>query len=279
MNKRKHAITAHCLIRNEQNWIWYAINSVIDYVDQIFVFDTGSTDKTAAIIKSIKNPKIIFEEKGIVDKKHFTQLRAEMLERTTTPWFLILDGDEIWPEATITELVETIKNAPREKDTVVVGQWVCMGDVYHYSKELATCTMPITPSHLRGFRLSRALRKIPGLHCIGNYGYESYADKNKVNVSDWEITRKLFLSNKLFHMTFLPRSSSRSKDREVMMRGPKTHFVKGKAFPSDMYYPEVFNRERPLYVPSPWRHLRTSTQLKGLYYRAQNLIERIMNHQ
>ncbi|MBU1256082.1 hypothetical protein KKA49_00135 [Patescibacteria group bacterium] len=51
-------IIVHCLVKNEERFIWYAIKSVLPFVDKIMVWDTGSTDKTIQIIKSIKSKKI-----------------------------------------------------------------------------------------------------------------------------------------------------------------------------------------------------------------------------
>jgi glycosyltransferase involved in cell wall biosynthesis len=48
-------LTVHCLIKNEENFIFYAIKSVVDFVDKIIIFDTGSTDKTVAIVNSLVN--------------------------------------------------------------------------------------------------------------------------------------------------------------------------------------------------------------------------------
>lgn len=275
MHKKPIDITAHCLIRNEERWIWYAIMSIIDYVDKVLVFDTGSTDNTVEIVKSIKSSKIIFEEKGVVDKRQYTMLRQEMLDRTETFWFLILDGDEIWPKATIEELRKEISNASSKKSAIVVGQWVCMGDVFHYSKALEEFEHSQYPG-MKGFRLPRAIRKTRDLHCIGDYGVESYADKNGLNISYWNIKRLLFLKNKFFHMTFLPRSSNRRKDREVMMRSQKMLFYKGTSFSKTVKYPEVFYSQRPEIVPSPWRSLTFTDQAKGLYYRTLNLKERLL---
>lgn len=273
-NNKNPTITAHCLIRNEERWIWYAINSVIDYVDKILVYDTGSTDNTVKIIKSIKSPKIILEEKGIVSKKQFVQLRQEMLDRTDTDWFLVLDGDEVWPEKTIGELTSAVKKAKPEKEAIVVGQWICVGDVFHYSKEMAEFQHKQYPG-IKGFHLTRAIKKIKDLHCIGLYGYESYADQNKINISYWNKKRLIFLKHKFFHMTFLPRSSSIKKDREVMMRAPKTHFYQGEPFPKNMEYPEAFYKKRPNLISSPWKPLTKLDQLKGIYYRSQNFLDRL----
>jgi len=35
----KNNLTAHMLVKNEEQWIWYAINSVINRVDQIIIYD------------------------------------------------------------------------------------------------------------------------------------------------------------------------------------------------------------------------------------------------
>ena len=59
------SITAHCLVKNEENFVGFAIKSVINFVDKVIVFDTGSTDKTVGLIKNLVKEfpeKIIFED-------------------------------------------------------------------------------------------------------------------------------------------------------------------------------------------------------------------------
>ena len=102
-------IVAHCLVKNEENWIWYSLMSILDYVDEIMVWDTGSTDKTE-IIKSIKNSKIKFKQVIQNNVFEFTKLRNEMLDETKTDWLMILDGDEIWPQQTIKNTTKLIKS-------------------------------------------------------------------------------------------------------------------------------------------------------------------------
>lgn len=272
---KNFGITAHCLIRNEERWIWYAIQSVIDYVDQILIFDTGSTDRTVDVIKTIKSTKITFEEKGVVDKKKFTYLRQEMLDRTSTSWFMMLDGDEIWPREAIVELMKTIKQVPQRIEAVVVEQWVCQGDVFHYSKEVEELQEDKTGRP--GFWLPRAWRKTHGLHAIGEYGVESFADYQGINASYWDPQRLRYLTHKFFHMSFLLRSSSFKKDREVIMRSYKTRFYKGVPFSKDIKYPEVFYAKRPDFVPNPWRKFTLIDWLIGIFYRSENLLERILN--
>src|SRR3989344_2523374 len=124
-------LTIHCVVKNEERWIWYALQSILDIADKVLVYDTGSTDKTVEIIETIKSKKIIFEEKGEVDARGLTKLRKEQLAKTKTEWFLILDGDEIWPEQTKKELVRIIKHADKSKWGIIVRAWNFVGDIYH----------------------------------------------------------------------------------------------------------------------------------------------------
>ena len=91
----KKGITAHFMVRNEENFIRNAIESVSGIADEIIVFDTGSTDKTPEIVKDMKG-KIRFFEKGIKTPKELIALRNEMVELTKTNWFFVVDGDEIF---------------------------------------------------------------------------------------------------------------------------------------------------------------------------------------
>ena len=86
-------IWANTIVNNEENFIWFAIMSVLDYVDKILVWDTGSTDKTVEVIKTINSNKLKFKEVGKVDPMEFTKMRQKMLEESKCDWILILDGD------------------------------------------------------------------------------------------------------------------------------------------------------------------------------------------
>src|SRR6266511_4858545 len=97
--------------------------SVIDYVDKVIVWDTGSTDKTVQIIKEIqrlKGNKIEFKEVGEVDKEQFTICRQKMLEQSKCDWILILDGDEIWWDISIKKVVYEINKNGNKIEAIVV---------------------------------------------------------------------------------------------------------------------------------------------------------------
>ena len=38
-------LTVHMVVKNEDRFIWYALNSVLPYVDKVIIFYTGSTQK------------------------------------------------------------------------------------------------------------------------------------------------------------------------------------------------------------------------------------------
>lgn len=247
-------ISCHCLIKNEENFIWYAINSVIDYVDEILVWDMNSRDKTVQIIKSIKNNKIKFKETGMGDSKRVTELRQQMLEETDSDWVLILDGDEIWYEQATRDLRFRIYDSRNTKDLVVVPNYMLIGDVYHYQeKEAGKYRIAGRIGHfsIRAFR-----RKTEGLHLEGIYPLEAYVNPEGVKLQDFPKERILFFDEPYLHTSHLMRS-----------REPKDRYKYeiGEEFPKDYFYPEVFFKPRPNIVPSPWPAMSRSYQLRAFF--------------
>jgi glycosyltransferase involved in cell wall biosynthesis len=248
----RQGITVHTIVKNEEKWVWYALMSVKAFVDKILVFDTGSDDRTVEIIKSIKDKKIIFEEKGEVDSGGLVRLRQEQLERTKTDWFLLVDGDEVWPKKTIMELVETIEMAPKEKLGVVIRAWNLIGDVYHYHPESDYYHWPFAPKDYLGWANLRALRRnISGIKITGKYPLEAYCDKTDTPIQNYGEEKLIFLEDRYLHTTYLPRSNF-FNDLKTLNR--KLKFEIGKKFPNNYFYPEVFYQKRPRIVFSPWRN-------------------------
>lgn len=245
-------LTVHCLVKNEERWIWYALNSIRDIAQKIIIFDTGSTDNTVKIIKSIKDKKIVFEQKGPATPQKITELRREQIKLTKTNWFLILDGDEIWPQATKKELLKAIKNATKNDWAIVVKAWNLVGDIYHYHPESIRYHWPFAPKDYMGWANLRVLRSgIPGLDVIGNYPLEYYCDSQKKPIQNYGTDHLLFLKNRYFHATYLQRSASRDLDKGILNRAKKNKFEKGIKFQKDINYPEVFFKKHPNIVANP----------------------------
>lgn len=93
-----------CIIsKNEEKNIARCINSVKNIADEIILVDTGSTDNTVEIAKSL----------GAIVVTHiwnndFSAARNKSIENATKDWILFLDCDEILPEAEGLKLKEFI---------------------------------------------------------------------------------------------------------------------------------------------------------------------------
>lgn len=196
-------LTAHCLVKNEENFIEYSVKSVINFVDKIIIFDTGSVDATVKIIERLKAlypDKVVFEEKGECSKERHTQLRQEMIEKTTSRWFMILDGDEVWTERAMNEALMTINKGPDNIECLIAPFYLCVGDVFHYSLrgnfEIMGRLGHFTPRFYKNNR---------GINWRGNYGLDSVF--NEVGKPFFNQNNSLFLVNKFWHLTHLKRSN------------------------------------------------------------------------
>lgn len=197
-------ITTHTIVKNEQNWIKPALLSVIDQVDRLLVWDTGSTDKTPAIIKSINSPKIVFSQKGSVDRQQLVNLRNLQLKATQTPWFLILDGDEIWPKNNIIQLIKAMEKAQSNTIALVNRTKNCIGDLHHFFPE-SKGQYHIGP--WQGHLNIRAIKNLPGLQVVGEYPDEAYIYQGKKLQNQPE--RLEFVDTWYLHTTHLKRTDWR----------------------------------------------------------------------
>ncbi len=255
---KKKIIWGHCLVRNEERWIWYALNSVVDYLDKILVWDTGSTDKTVQIIKLIKNPKISFREYGPVSPETFARARQEMLKHTKADWLFLIDGDEIWTKEGISAVVKAVQEEKDEFESIVVKTINFVGDVYHYQEEAAG---RYEIAGRKGHYNLRAMDlKIPGLHAALPHGQQGYFDVDGKPIQERDSKKILFLPVSYFHATYLPRSS---KDFEVPLRAKKRKYELGTPLSKTTKYPEVFNLKRSKIVPSPWIKMDKSEWLRS----------------
>lgn len=233
-------IWANTIVNNEENFIWFVIMSVLDYVDRILIWDTGSDDKTVEIIKTIKSKKIEFKEVGMVNPEGFTKMRQKMLEQSKCDWILILDGDEIWWQSSIKKVIEKI-NKRKEIEGIVMPMVVPAGDIFHLQDEVAGKYQLLgRKGHLS---LKAFSKKIPGLHVDWPYGKETYLDENNLPIQQ----RKniIFLDTPFLHVTHLERSSSNR-------RYNKYKYELGNQVSKNFKFPEVMCEECPFFISSPW---------------------------
>lgn len=181
-----------------------SLESALPYLDKIMVWDTGSTDSTVKLIQSIKSAKIFFKQCGPVDREGLVRLRNEQIQATKTGWFLLVDGDEIWPKENLEKLIQAAKKARPETLALVNRTRNCVGDLNHY--------LPETQGQYRigpwsGHLNIRAIRNLTGLKVIGSYPNEAYMYQGKKLQDQPE--RLAFVDTWYHHTTHLKRTGWR----------------------------------------------------------------------
>jgi len=96
-------ITAHVMVRNEENFIIPVMEAVVQAgFKEVLVVDCGSQDRTPVLLADHYDdypnvhirfyPRLTPQENG--------DLRQRLTDMTRTPWCMIIDGDELyWPWA------------------------------------------------------------------------------------------------------------------------------------------------------------------------------------
>lgn len=240
---------------NEENFIWFAVMSVVDFVDKILIYDTGSTDRTVQIIKEIikiKPDKIIFKEVGKVDAEGLTNFRQKMLEKSDCDWIILVDGDEVWWKNSIKQLIEKIKKDGKNISGIVVKAVVPVGDIFHIQEKKAG---RYEIQGRRGHINLRAINKnIPNLHVDFPHPKEAYLDIDNTPIQE----RKdiFFMDLPYLHLTHLIRSDS-DKGKA------KFKHELGKKASEDFKFPEIMYLDYPGIVPSPWVKLSGFGKVKA----------------
>jgi len=259
-------IWAQTLVKNEENWLWYSVTSIAPYVDKILIWDTGSTDGSLEIEKELAKKfsgKIDLKTRKIDSAADFTDVRQEMLDATKSDWFIIVDGDEIWFNDSIEKVVDTIKDEGNNIESIIVPTINLVGDIFH--RQTGSAGRYKFGNKIGHYNLRAVNRSIPGLHSQGEHGVWGWADGENKMVQDRDPEQIKFVNAPYLHTTFLPRGGSVIKDLEVIKRSKKLKHELGESFPLDFYYPEVFFRDKPEIVPSPWNTTSPSFKFKAFF--------------
>jgi glycosyltransferase involved in cell wall biosynthesis len=235
--------TVHMVVKNEDRFIYYAVKSVLPYVGKIFICDTGSTDKTIEIIKSISDKKIKLTQEHITSPKELSLVRQKQIEETETDWFWIVDGDEIYTERLCREILDIISTSEEKREGIVVGRYDLLGDIYNCQvKTVGTYNL----FEKKGHFVLRLINKsnIKGLHVAGIYPLEGYYDGSGTELIHHDKTKYVFTENKLWHAMYLKRSSQGGNLQNTLHRhNYKTE--RGYPISKAQTLPEVFFQKIP----------------------------------
>ena len=257
-------IWAHSLVKNEERYLWYAIESVINHVEKVMLWDTGSTDKTREIARELvkKYPdKISFKEVGEVSPEKFTEIRRQMLTESKADWLLLVDGDEVWWEDSIRELTGFINEHGVNYESIISPNFNIIGDIYHYQEESAG---RYQIDERRGHINIRATSlKIPELHFDKPHGSLGLFDGDGKLIQERDRKKRIFINAPYVHFTNMIRSSGREKDLLVPKRKIKLKYEIGNSFSKDFYYPEVFFEDHPSVIESPWVRMNEAFKFRA----------------
>jgi glycosyltransferase involved in cell wall biosynthesis len=239
------SIAAHMVVKNEDQWIWFAINSILPYVDTLLITDTGSTDHTLEIIRSIKDPKINLTTIKISTPKELTAVRQAQIQESKNPWIWLIDGDEIYSTHLAKEIVGQVNSDKFEG--IVVRRYDLLGDIYHHQQDsIGEYSLFGQHGHLVTRLVNRD--KIQGLHYQGDYPLEGFFDQDGVSTRERAPQNWYITNNYLHHAMYLKRSSAGANLKSVLHR----HKYKvEKGLPITTPLPEIFSLPRPNIIPDP----------------------------
>lgn len=196
-------ITVHCRVRNEERFVRAAILSVLPLAKQVLVYDTGSTDATLERISSIKSEKIEVVHKPPVSPRELTAYRNEMIERTHTEWYMIVDGDEIYPANAVRRIDEEIERVPPSVHRLVVNRRHFAGSLNFVS---------VLDGAGRIFRTRKIRYGVASLTDRGGFGSETPYLADEPSTPWHQFSMRLPKDIFFFHCQYLSRSS---KDAEL----------------------------------------------------------------
>jgi glycosyltransferase involved in cell wall biosynthesis len=207
-------ITAHMVVKNEDIFVRYAINSILPYVDHFLITDTGSTDATLKRITSISSPKIKLQQTKCHTPASIVAVRSEQLQATKSQWIWQIDGDEVYPAKTCQEIVNHLDP---NLAGVMVRRFDSLGDIYHYQPDERVGGYHLF-GRLRHINLRLINRQLAGLHLRGHYPQEGFYDGQGKALISYPQSRFYLTRNGYLHTTYLKRSTTGSSLKTTLHR-------------------------------------------------------------
>ena len=146
------------IVKNEEEFILQAINSVKELAHQVVVVDTGSTDRTVALAESLGAEVHHFEWND-----NFSDARNASLEYATGDWILILDADEILDPEGNADLARDLNSENQLGFRIPLANFMRADDNTLQQTADGVTYVP------------RLFRNAPGLHFVGRVHEQIYS--------------------------------------------------------------------------------------------------------
>ena len=114
----ENKISGLVITLNEEQNIQSIINN-LDFVDEIIIIDSYSSDRTVEIVKANSRVRLVQNT-----FKNYSALRNLALGYASFPWILFLDADERIPEPLIQEIISTA-NEEKANDAYFFSESLC----------------------------------------------------------------------------------------------------------------------------------------------------------
>jgi glycosyltransferase involved in cell wall biosynthesis len=166
--------------------------------ERVLIYDTGSTDATLDQIASIRSEKIEIVQKRSASPSELCAYRNEMIEQTTTEWFMLVDGDEIYPAHAVRRIAQEIRTVPPAVHRILVHRKHFMGSLNFVSR---------LDRLGRIYRTSRIRHALYAPEFCDRVGHETPCLRDDPSAA-WERYSMVFPKDIVFfHAQYLVRSS------------------------------------------------------------------------
>lgn len=197
MTQTKPKITGLIITLNEEKNIAEVIEN-INFVDEIIVIDSYSTDKTVEIAKSYNNVKVFLNK-----FENFTDQRNLALDYAEHDWILFLDADERLTPELRREIIDTIQ----QKNTA---------EAYYFYRKFMFKDKPL---HFSGWQTDKNIR-------LFKKHAASYSKERLVHEILRVKGRTRVMENKLIHYSYLDYPSYKQKMKNYAKLKAKELYMK-----------------------------------------------------
>lgn len=121
---KKMSIACVTVVKNEEENIIRALESVVDWIDEIVVVDMHSKDNTARIASNFTKKIYSHPDIGYVEPA-----RNFSIAKASSDWILILDADEVIPKTLAVKLQKLTKDQPAHyyrlpRKNIIFNKWI-----------------------------------------------------------------------------------------------------------------------------------------------------------
>ena len=207
-------VTVVILTMNEELNIRCSIGNVMGWAKEVFVLDSGSTDRTVEIAKEM-GAKTFFRKFDTYAKQRNYAIKELPIE---TEWMLFLDADEYLTDELKQEIEDVLSKNPEENGFYMkrrfyfMGRWIKHGGYYPtillrlFKKDFAKVERDINEH----------------VHVDGKVGFlkHDFADENRKTLSDWIAKHNKYSTFEAIEMINVEKNLTKF-DRKSFFNAPK----------------------------------------------------------